>query len=958
VDVLDRLKAALASTYRIERKLGSGGMATVYLGRDLRHDRDVAIKVLHPEVAAVLSPERFLQEIHIAAQLQHPLILPLFDSGEADGLYYYVMPRIVGESLHQRIEREKRLPVEEAVQIGREIAEALDYAHSQGVVHRDIKPENIMLSGGHPLVADFGIARALGASGASRLTTTGVMIGTPHYMSPEQALGDPALDHRSDIYSLGCVICEMITGSPPYSGSSLQAVISGHLAEKPVLKTKGTGMGGGLRATIETALAKDPADRFQTAGEFGRALADPSRLGRRRRGLPAALGRTALAVLAGAAIAASGWAVWSRFGGGTALDPNLVAVAPFDVLGPGLEIWREGLMDLLSRNLDGAGPLRVVSPSVVVRSWSGRADVVSARAVGRKTGAGLSVVGSVFSAGRDSVRLNATVVDVATSATFGEVEYRGAFSRIDVAVDSLTVGLLSAVGRVRSIGAVHLATVRSASLPALKEYLQGEQYFRRADWDSAGVHFERAAALDTTFALAFHRIFQARASKGTGIDSLAWSYALRAGALNRGLAPRESLMVAADSMLASVSDAPALDVEAQRRRERVIATLELAIRRFPDDAEVWYNLGRARNRIGYLVGVKLQVALEALDRAIALDSAFAPAYVEAISSSTPASGEDATRRYLKGYLALHPKGVLADVAPLALDLMDPKRSRSEAVARILDTASARVLYHTMAMFEFAADSGETHIRLARQLVRRPYDPSLSSNPALPRRALGYGLAYRGHLTEALSILEPDRIYYLVGQIAALGAMPRDSAAAVFGGLLTAQPAPHPELVFALPWWAKVRDTTALHRAIALGDRAASRSPSAQFLAESARAWLSLALGDSAMALTRFLQLPDLPNKQGIGDWEHYTVIRLLNDAHRYGEALTRLDREIPSTPFPWDVVVLLERARATEGLGQTDRAVAAYTRVADVWARADSVLQPTVSAARAAAERLRKLGRP
>ena len=956
MDAFDRLKAALAGTYRIERELGSGGMATVYLGRDLRHDRDVAIKVLLPRVAAALTPERFLQEIHIAAQLQHPLILPLFDSGQADGLYYYVMPRIVGESLRQRLEREKRLPLDEAVQIGREIAEALEYAHGRGVVHRDIKPENIMLSGGHPLVADFGIARALGASGDPRLTSTGIRVGTPLYMSPEQALGDPSLDHRSDIYSLGCVIYEMIAGSPPYTGASLHAVLSGHVGGKPpALTTRRTGIPAGLRATIEIALAKEPADRFQTSGEFARALADPSRANRLRRGLRPTLGRTALAVLAGAVIAAGAWAAWSGLGRRPTLDPNLVAVAPFDALGPGLELWREGLMDMLSRNLNGAGPLRVVSPTVVVRNWSGRADVASARQVGLKTGAGLSVVGSIVSAGADSVRLAVTVVDVATAEPLGDVEFGGKVSRIDVAVDSLTVGLLAALGRTRPIGAVHLSTVRSGSLPALKAYLQGEQFFRRAEWDSAGRHFERAASLDTTFALAFYRIFQTRFYKGTGIDSLMWSYALRAGALNRGLAPRESLMIAADSVLAAVSDAPALDVEARRQRARVIAILELANRRFPDDAEVWYQLGRARNRIGYLLGVQPEQALEALDRAIALDSAFAPAYVEAISFATMTRGQEATRRYLNAYLALDPKGMLADVARLALDLMDPRRSRSDAVARTLDTASARMLYHTMSIFEYAVDSAEANIRIGRHLVERSHDPSLAADPALPRRSLGFGLAFRGHMAEALSVLGTDRLY-LVSQIAVLGAMPRDSAAAVFSQLLRAEPAPRRELVFALPWWARERDTTALSRAIELGDREAGQAPAARFLAEAARAWRTLALGDSAAALTQFLQLPDFPNYSGVGDWERYMAIRLLNDTRRFHEARTRLDREIPSTPFPWDVVLLLERARATEGLGQPDVAAEMYTRVADVWASGDPALQPIVSAARAASLRLRRPG--
>ena len=959
MEVFNRLKAALAGTYRIERKLGAGGMATVYLGRDLRHDRDVAIKVLLPDVAAALSPERFLQEIHIAAQLQHPLILPLFDSGEADGLYYYVMPCVVGESLRQRLQREKRIPLEEAVQIGREVAEALEYAHGKGVIHRDIKPENIMLSGGHPLVADFGIARAIGSSDDPRMTSTGLRFGTPLYMSPEQALGDPNLDHRSDIYSLGCVIYEMISGSTPHTGASLHAILSGHVGGTPTRPTAGKApIPGGLWSTIEIALAKDPAERFQSSGDFARALANPDGPGLHRRRRQRALVRTAVAVLAGAAIAAGAWAAWSQWGRRPTLDANLVAVAPFDVLGPSLQLWREGLMDMLSRNLNGAGPLRVVSPTMVMRNWSGRADVASARQVGLRTGAGLSVIGSIVSAGADSVRLAVTVVDVATSEPLGDVEFGGAVSRIDVAVDSLTVGLLAALGRTRPIGAVHLSTARSGSFPALKAYLQGEQYFRRAEWDSAGRHFERAASLDPGFALAFYRIFQTRFYKGTGItfDSLMWSYALQAGALNRGLEPRESLMVAADSVLAAVSSISALNVEAQRRRERVIAILELASRRFPDDAEIWYQLGRARNRIGYLLGVPPEKALEALDRAIALDPAFAPAYVEAISFANMTRGPAATQRYLKAYLALDQSGMFADVARLALDLMDSRRSGSDAVARTLDTASARMLYHTQSIFEYSADSAENNIRIGRHLVERPYDPSLAADPALPRRTLGFALAFRGHMAEALSVLGTDRLY-LVSQIAVLGAMSRDRAAAVFDPLLQTEPTQRSQLVFALPWWARERDTTALTRAIALGDQETGRVPAERFVAEAGRAWHTLALGDSAAALVRFLQLPDFPNEEGVGDWERYTAIRLLNDARRFDEALTRLDREIPSTPFPWDVVLLLERARANEGLGRAEAAAGMYARVADLWARGDPALQPIVSAARAAALRLRHSGR-
>jgi eukaryotic-like serine/threonine-protein kinase len=956
-----RLGAALQGSYRVDRELGRGGMATVFLARDLRHDRDVAIKVLLPHVAAALSADRFLQEIQIAAQLQHPLILPLFDSGRAGDLYYYVMPRIVGESLRQRLTREKRLPLDEAVRLAGEIAEALAYAHGQGVVHRDIKPENIMLTGGHPLVADFGIARALTVTDEARLTSTGMRFGTPLYMSPEQALGDPGLDARSDIYSLGCVVYEMIAGTTPYTGANLHAILSGHvLGTPPSLATQRLGVPASIQAAVKTALARDPADRFQTAADFGRALSDPGWHGRGATGRgwslprvgPATLARAGIALALAGGLAAGVWALHSRAATPASLDPDLVAVAPFDALGPGLGLWREGLMDMLSRNLNGAGPLRVVSPTVVARSWSGRADVASARQMGEQTGAGLGVVGSIVAAGADSVRLAVTVVNVASAEPLGDVEYAGPASRMDVAVDSLTVGLLAALGRSRPIGSVHLGAAGSRSLPALKAYLQGEQYFRRADWDAAQRYFERAASLDPAFALAFYRIFETRFYKGTGIDSLMWSYALRAGQLNHGLAPRESLMIAADSVLATVTDAPALDPDAARRRARVFDILELANRRFPDDAEVWYQLGRARNRIGYLAGVPPEQALQALDRAIAIDSSFAPAYVEAFAFSTIARGGEATRRYLQGYLALAPKGVLADVARLALDLMDPARARSSAVTAVLDTCSARMLYHTMSIFEYAGDSAETYVRLGRRLVERAHDPSLAADTALPRRSLGFGLAFRGHMREALDVLGSDRLY-LVAQIAALGAMPADSAQAVFDPLLHADPAPLAGLIFGLPWWARNKEVAALERARGVGARQAARGPTGRFLVRAAEAWLALARGDSSTALGGFLALPDLPNFEGIGDWERYTAIRLLNDAGRFQEALGRLDREIPSTAFPWDVVLLLERARAEEGLGRRAHAADLYDRVAGLWARGDPALQPVVAESRAAAARLR-----
>ncbi|HEX5818169.1 MAG TPA: protein kinase [Gemmatimonadales bacterium] len=271
-DPLPRLATALADRYRLERELGAGGMATVYLAEDLKHDRQVAIKVLRPELAAVIGADRFLSEIKTTANLQHPHILPLHDSGECDGFLYYVMPLIEGETVRDRITREKQLPIADAVRIARECALALDYAHRKGIVHRDIKPENILLHDGSALVADFGIALAASQAG-DRMTQTGMSLGTPHYMSPEQAMGEREITARSDVYALGCVLYEMLTGEPPFTGTTAQAIVARVVTEspRPMLTQRHT-IPPHVEAAVLTALEKLPADRFATAAEFAEAL--------------------------------------------------------------------------------------------------------------------------------------------------------------------------------------------------------------------------------------------------------------------------------------------------------------------------------------------------------------------------------------------------------------------------------------------------------------------------------------------------------------------------------------------------------------------------------------------------------------------------------------------------------------------------------------------------------------
>jgi serine/threonine-protein kinase len=273
MDPGSQLNAALAGRYDIDREIGAGGMATVYLARDLKHNRKVALKVLKPELGAVLGVERFLAEIQVTANLQHPNLLPLFDSGEANGLLFYVMPFVEGESLRARLEREKQLPVDEAVRIAVAIAGALDYAHQHGVIHRDLKPENILLQAGQPVIADFGIALAVSKAGGARVTQTGLSLGTPQYMSPEQATGDKVIDGRTDIYSLAAMTYEMLTGEPPHTGTSAQAIIAKLMTEdvRPLTVLR-RAVPAHVDAAVRHGLEKLAADRFATAGDLARAL--------------------------------------------------------------------------------------------------------------------------------------------------------------------------------------------------------------------------------------------------------------------------------------------------------------------------------------------------------------------------------------------------------------------------------------------------------------------------------------------------------------------------------------------------------------------------------------------------------------------------------------------------------------------------------------------------------------
>jgi hypothetical protein len=519
-----RLRDALSDRYRLEGKLGSGGMATVFLAHDLKHHRPVAIKVLHPELAAVLGPERFLREIEILAALTHPHILPLHDSGEADGLLYYVMPFIEGESLRRRLEQQKQLDVRDALGIAADILGALSYAHQRGIIHRDLKPENILLSEGRPVIADFGIARALDAGAGDRLTQTGLAIGTPAYMSPEQAAGERDLDARSDLYSVGCILYEMLAGEPPFTGASAQAVIARRLSSVPpsLLPIRDT-VPPGVDQALSRVLARNPADRFSTASQFAAALT--SAVPAPSSSLPAAPRRTVITA-AVILLLVAGVLVWRWTRGAEPFVPlsaSLIAVFPLAPANADTSLVRLGrdLAATLSANLDGVAEIRTVDRLTMLAQVDERKTpptLEEAAALAKRFGALSLVRGTVVRAG-EVVRIDIGLYTVDSLRPVAQSAVSGNPNDLAALTDSLTWSLLRQVWRTRDPPTPSLGAVTTRSIPALRAFLEGERDILKSSWRPAAAAFARAIEADSTFWLAQWRLAYARSWSFDPIDS-------------------------------------------------------------------------------------------------------------------------------------------------------------------------------------------------------------------------------------------------------------------------------------------------------------------------------------------------------------------------------------------------------------------------------------------------------
>ncbi|HUR95460.1 MAG TPA: serine/threonine-protein kinase [Gemmatimonadales bacterium] len=718
--VPDGLQNALADRYALERELGRGGMAVVYLASDLRHDRPVALKVLLPELAATLGPERFQREIKLAARLQHPHILTVHDSGEAAGQLWFTMPFVEGESLRDRLRRERQLGVDDALRIGREAAAALDYAHRHGVVHRDIKPENILLTAdGDTLVADFGIARALGGAGSGSgdgdggLTQTGLAIGTPAYMSPEQAAGDKTLDARSDVYSLASVLYELLAGEPPFAGPTAQATALRRLTDPPPsVRRLRPNVPEAVDDAIRRALAPVPADRHPSAAEFGRALATPNVVtaaiatpstppmtgastgagtttgaAPSRRRLPIAALTLGLGFVLGLGVLFA----WRRaHPGSEEAGPKRVAVLPFENLGDSSQAYfADGVSDEVRGKLSQLAGLAVIARA---SSNEYRHTTKAPQQIGRELGADYLLTATVrwekHADGTSRVRVSPELVRVEPGAA-PTTTWQQPF---DAALTDVFQVQAEIAGKVASALDVtlgdstrrRLVAKPTASLAAYDAYLQGVALTDKGDLGStrkAGGFFEQAVGLDSNFVAAWSRLARTRSYLyGASVPTAALAAAAREAAdRTRALAPESAeAFLALRGYYANVLN----------DQSRALAAAEAGLARAPNDVDLLTSTAAAERSLG-----RWEASLEHYSRAATLDPRSVTTAAQLGTTLLLLRRQAEARVGLERALRLAPDnlGIRSRLVAAALadgDLRGARRLLSEAPASVDSAAAA------------------------------------------------------------------------------------------------------------------------------------------------------------------------------------------------------------------------------------------------------------------------------
>jgi tetratricopeptide (TPR) repeat protein len=874
-DLRDRLQQALDGRYRLERELGRGGMATVFLAHDLRHGRSVALKVLHVELALALGPERFLREIQVTARLDHPHILSMHDSGEDAGLLWYTMPFVDGESLRDRLRREVQLPLEDALRIAREVADALQYAHEQGIIHRDIKPENILLSGAHARVADFGIARAVAAAGDNELTATGMAVGTPAYMSPEQALAG-AVDTRSDVYALGCVLYEMLAGEAPFTGPTPQAITARRLTDPVPSVQRLRNVPDFIDAVLARALARAPADRFQTARDFERALALPagtatavpssSRVAsadaapRRRR-----WGRlTALAGLVGTAGVAVvlGLRLWGRSEPPPS-RPRWVLVADLDGP-PGDRALATAVRELVTAALEQSKtvvPMPRQQLEQVMRS-AGLPDTALLRgSLARELAVRASVRailgGSVLPVGRDRYAVVLRVVEPDSGATLvtatRTAEERDLVPAVQQAAREIREGL-GERGGLLGVG-LSMSQVATPSFAAFRKFVEGIELSERGDMVGSNRTLHEALELDTAFALAW--------------SGMATNYISLHQLDSAGIAAREALR------------RPDRLTEAQRYRLEADAAyalhhdLPVAVRWYDRLLQVAPNsISGTNNRAIYVYSLgRYQEALDGFARAEALEP-FGPsqAHIEIFNQAVTllAMGRDAEAAAMAARLTGPAARPFADYAADLLALQQGRWAAAESIASRMSEDPATPSYFLAQSITALASAAAARGDLAS--ADRRLRTAAESDPS---NRLWFANAVL--LLEAAGGRNP-------------GALPQWLASDTSAG----------GLVLAGLWAAIARDTRLARSRLA----ALERRP------ESER----LRLGHSVTLLQSYLLRAE-------GRWDE--VARRLGPAAVAGELDAGDASQVSSAALRWLM------AEAYENLGKRDSAAAMYQRILD-----------------------------
>lgn len=972
----DGVQQALGPQFVVGRELGGGGMSRVFLARDVQLGREVVVKVMSPELAQELSVERFGREIALAAALQHANIVPVLSAGvTAEGVPYYLMPFVEGASLRDLVAGGKPLPIADVLLVLNDVARALAYAHGRGVVHRDIKPDNVMLSGGAALVTDFGIAKAMSSARATSpentLTRMGTSIGTPSYMAPEQGAGDPDTDHRADLYAFGAMAYELLTGATPFGDRPAHALLIAHLAEAPVpVAERRRDTPEPLAQLVMQCLKKDPAERPQTANALLESLADASSALRMaatgqysaNTATPATATRprsragVLVAGLAVIAAAAGGWYLWRNGASAKGPDATSLAVMPFTVRDASLEVWREGLVDILSRSLDGAGALHTVAPSASIANAPARADAATATAHAKTLGAGLALFGDLNAVGPDSVRVRAAIIDVSTGKVRHDIDVSGAVSRMDALADSVALRVIRALGTGGELGGgARIASIGTSSLPALKSYLQGVQFYRRGVVDSSLTAFESAVAADSAFSLAWRGVASIYIRTGREAAPEAQAALDRAIRFKAGRSPRDSLLLTGDSLRLAVVRRKPMDNDVLAEIPAVsalFATLREATRRYPGDAELWLELGDAGYHFGALGGVADSVVLADFTRAIALDTNVLVPYVHAHALALRTNRQRDAADYARALarLAVGPTGAYYR---LQAALLDSAPAISSSARTLADSLPAQFAASVLSELMVVPEAAPLALALANAQNERLTGNLSQQDSAGLATTLRYVRAWGGVLDAAtLAGLRPgDR-----AQLALIGVLPRETALAEARLLLDRQPA---VLSPFLPMLAAARDTQSIARvAVALDsiDRSvAATSGRPTTNGDYARAMGALARGDSVAALRGMLRL----SMSGCNDAPcgGFTLAQLLARAGRDADAAKVLDRWMPSGARALiGPGAMLLRAQIAERLGDGAGAQLWYQRVLARWGAGGAEVQSLLSLAREGAKRTARKG--